>query len=102
MSRTCGASARLYGGGFLTERSVAAPVNVAGPPHDVVRAVWSVVLGEDSLDPDTGFFDLGATSADVVAAVARLRDRWPALRVVDVFLHPTVNGLAAFLDASTR
>ncbi len=86
----------------MTERSVAAQVNVDGPPHDVVRAVWSVVLGDESLDADIGFFDLGATSADVVAAVARLRDRWPALRVVDVFLHPTVDSLAAFLDASTR
>jgi hypothetical protein len=63
-----------------------------------VQAVWSVVLGEESLDPDVGFFDLGATSTNVLAAVDRLRARWPNLRVIDVFLYPTVNSLTAFLD----
>jgi hypothetical protein len=84
----------------MTEQAGSRQANVDGTAPDIVRAVWSAVLGEASLDSDVGFFDLGATSMDVVAAVGRLRDRWPGLRVLDVFLHPTVNSLAEFLDGS--
>jgi hypothetical protein len=81
----------------MTERADARTRSSAGPPTEVVGEIWSAVLGAESLDSDVGFFDLGATSADVAAAVDRLRRWWPDLRVVDVFLYPTVNSLTAFL-----
>jgi hypothetical protein len=71
-------------------------------PSDVVHAVWCEVLGVELLDPDVGFFDLGATSSDVMSAVTRLRDRWPDLRAVDMMLYPTVNSLATFLADPQR
>jgi hypothetical protein len=69
-----------------------------GPAADVVRATWAAVLGQPTIAPDVGFFDLGAVSADVLVVVGCLRARWPRLRVVDVFVYPTVDTLAAFLD----
>ncbi len=65
----------------------------------IVGATWADVLGCTDVDPNVGFFDMGAVSVDVVRAVERLRGRWPRLRVVDVFLYPTVNELARFLDS---
>jgi len=72
-----------------------------GPAKEVVSATWARVLGIATIDPDIGFFDLGATSADMVVVVEQLRARWPSLRVVDLFLYPTVSGLTAFLNNDT-
>lgn len=69
-----------------------------GAAADVVAAVVAGVLGEAWVDPEAGFFDLGASSAVLVRVVEQLRPRWPGLRVVDLFVHPTVATLAAFLD----
>ncbi|MFJ8313536.1 MULTISPECIES: acyl carrier protein [unclassified Streptomyces] len=68
-----------------------------GDPGEVVGAVWAQVLGLDFVDPEMGFFDLGATSAMVLEVVRVLRRRWPRIQFVDVFAHPTVAQLAAFL-----
>jgi aryl carrier-like protein len=70
---------------------------IADDPEAVVAAVWAEVLEQNDLDPDTGFFDLGADSLAVVEAVEQLRETWPGLRVVDVFAHPTVSRLARFV-----
>ncbi|MFD5426296.1 phosphopantetheine-binding protein [Streptomyces sp. NPDC127084] len=68
-----------------------------GDPTEVIAAVWAGALELDTVDPEAGFFDLGATSATVVEVVRVLRRRWPGLKVVDVFSRPTVAQLAAFL-----
>jgi hypothetical protein len=68
-----------------------------GSATDAVAAVWAQVLGVDVVDPDVGFFDLGANSAMVVLAVRALRGRWPGLQVVDVFSCSTVERLAEYL-----
>ncbi|MFE9928526.1 phosphopantetheine-binding protein [Streptomyces sp. NPDC005533] len=72
-------------------------VDLDGDPADVVAAVWAEALGLDAVDPDEGFFDLGATSVMVVDVVRVLRRRWPGIKIVDVFSRPTVRQLAAFL-----
>ncbi|MEU3662055.1 phosphopantetheine-binding protein [Streptomyces sp. NPDC032940] len=72
-------------------------VDLDGDPVDVVAAVWAAALGVDAVDPQEGFFDLGATSAMVVDVVRVLRRRWPGLKIVDVFSRPTVAQLAAHL-----
>lgn len=75
-----------------------ADLDIEGDPVEVLQAVWKKALGVKEVDPDAGFFDLGATSAMILGVVHVLRQRWPQLRVVDVFSHPTVRDLAAFLD----
>lgn len=75
----------------------ATDADLEGDPTEVVAAVWAEALGLDTVDPDAGFFDLGATSATVVAVVRVLRRRWTGIKIVDVFARPTVGQLAAFL-----
>lgn len=65
----------------------------------VVAAALAAALGFADIDSHTGFFDLGADSATIVRFAARLREHWPDLRTVDIFSHPTVSELAAFLAA---
>lgn len=75
------------------------PVELGGPTIDIVATVVAHALGEDEVDPDVGFFDLGASSVVVLTIVEQLRHRWEHLRMVDCFLYPTVTSLAAFLDS---
>lgn len=82
----------------MTKSAHSASTDLDGPVAEVIGAVWSQVLGEGSVDPDIGFFDLGGSSLDVLEVVNRLRVRWPGLRSVDLFLYPTVNSLAEFLE----
>ncbi|MDG4755831.1 phosphopantetheine-binding protein [Micromonospora sp. WMMD718] len=84
----------------MTERTQAPEVglDLDGDPVEVLQAVWREALEVEEVDPDAGFFDLGATSVVILRVVHVLRERWPGLRVVDVFSHPTVTELAAFLD----
>lgn len=84
----------------MTERASGpgTDVDLAGTPGDVVEAVWAQALGMDTVDPDVGFFDLGASSATVLGVVRVLRRRWPRIQIVDIFAHPTAALLAAFLD----
>ena len=84
----------------LPERTVAAVTagpGLDGDPADVIQAVWAEALGVEAVDPDEGFFDLGATSDMVLDVVRVLRGRWPRLKVVDLFAHSTVAQLAAHL-----
>jgi aryl carrier-like protein len=68
----------------------------------VVARAWADALGTDDVDPDAGFFDLGADSQTVMEVVKTLRARWPELKVVDVFANPTISSLAAHLDGESR
>lgn len=84
----------------MTDRTSGSAAGLAldGASIDVVKAVWAQALGMDDVVQDAGLFDLGATSATMLEVVRVLRQRWPRLRVVDIFDHPTVAQLAAFLD----
>lgn len=83
----------------MTERTSDPDIDIdlAGSPGDVVEAVWAQALELDSVDPEMGFFDLGASSATVLDVVRVLRRRWPRVQIVDIFAHPTTARLAAFL-----
>ncbi|MEX0169023.1 acyl carrier protein [Streptomyces sp. LMG1-1-1.1] len=84
----------------MTEPSAesGAVLDLDGPAGEVIAAVWADALGLDEVDPDTGFFDLGASSGTVVQVVHVLRGRWPDLKLVQVFSHPTVAQLTELLD----
>ena len=73
-------------------------LDLEGPSVEVLQTVWKQTLDIDEVDPDAGFFDLGATSAMILGVVHVLRQRWPHLRAVDIFSHPTVSQLSVFLD----
>lgn len=66
----------------------------------VIEAVWARALGQEHVDPNIGFFDLGGTSVMILEVLAELRNHWPSLKVADIFYYPTVSQLAAFLVAS--
>ncbi|UUV30784.1 amino acid adenylation domain-containing protein [Amycolatopsis roodepoortensis] len=66
------------------------------PAEQRVARVWAQVLGLPEVRADDDFFALGGHSFTAVRAVRLIDER---LRVIDLFLHPTVRELAAHLDA---
>ena len=73
-------------------------IRLEGAPGGVVEEVWARALGLDAVDPDTGFFDLGADSVMLLDVLQVLRGRWPRLRLAHLFAHPTTRQLATFLE----
>ena len=65
----------------------------------VVAAVWREVLGAGVRSVDDDFFDLGGGSLSAAQVLTRLRPEHPELAVGDLYDHPTVGGLGAFLDS---
>ncbi|MEO6702846.1 MAG: phosphopantetheine-binding protein [Jatrophihabitantaceae bacterium] len=85
----------------MTDQDERHHAGISATDHDtesIVMSAWCAALGVTNLEPDVGFFDLGATSADIAMVASRLRQTWPELRTVELFLHPTVDSLVAFLD----
>jgi amino acid adenylation domain-containing protein len=81
-------------------RAAAARPPGASPLQDQIVAAWEEVLGPGHVALDENFFDLGGTSLSLLRVYRRLREL-PAcarLREVDLFRHPTVRGLARFLE----
>ncbi|MFY0407538.1 Pls/PosA family non-ribosomal peptide synthetase [Solicola sp. PLA-1-18] len=66
-----------------------------------VAALWTDVVGAVARRPDDDFFDLGGGSLAAAQVVARLRQDHPEVTIGDVYDHPTVGGLADFLDSLT-
>ncbi|QXV55798.1 non-ribosomal peptide synthetase/MFS transporter [Amycolatopsis sp. TNS106] len=79
---------------------IAAPVTGSSAPETPteqrVARVWAQVLDVPVVGADDDFFALGGHSFTAVRAVRLIDER---LRVIDLFLHPTVRELAAHLDA---
>ncbi|WNM39241.1 amino acid adenylation domain-containing protein [Micromonospora halotolerans] len=81
----------------LSPAATATAVRAPGTPSELrVAAVWAEVLDVADFGVDDDFFALGGHSFTAVRAVRLLDER---LRVIDLFLHPTVRQLAAYLDA---
>ncbi|MBB5781613.1 non-ribosomal peptide synthetase [Nonomuraea jabiensis] len=71
----------------------------ASADPDMLQSVTSVfeeLLGHP-IDPETSFFDLGATSLTLVLAHRRLRHLAAGLSVVDLFEWPTARALAGHI-----
>ncbi|MGW5668942.1 amino acid adenylation domain-containing protein, partial [Micromonospora sp. NPDC003776] len=68
----------------------------------LVTEVWREVLGVDHVGAAETFFDLGGHSMRLLAVLERLRARLgDVVTVTDLFRHPTVESLAAFLATAT-
>lgn len=64
----------------------------------VVGEVWREILGYDSFDHDTGFFDAGGDSLLLLALVAKLSEVFGTqLKTLSVYQAATINGQAGLL-----
>ncbi|MEU4440156.1 non-ribosomal peptide synthetase/MFS transporter [Micromonospora chalcea] len=71
------------------------------PVEQTVAATWRDVLGVPEVGLDDDFFELGGHSLLAIRMLALLREAYGQVDVgvMDVFAHPTVQGLAALIDA---
>ncbi|MEC3953142.1 Pls/PosA family non-ribosomal peptide synthetase [Nocardia sp. CDC153] len=65
-----------------------------------VAGLWDSILGAEVSDPNADFFDLGGGSLAAAQLVAALRERQPHIAVADLYDHPRLGALAAFIDAA--
>lgn len=82
-------------------RVSARPAEPAGPAStiDRLRQLYTAILGEGGIAPDTGFFDLGGNSLTAVELMSRVRAEFGVeLGVAALFDHPTPGGLASQID----
>ena len=57
------------------------------------------VLGRDGIGLEDNFFDLGASSLDLIRIHAKIVEAFgPVLTVVDLFGHPNIKAVAAKID----
>ncbi|MFE7465434.1 amino acid adenylation domain-containing protein [Streptomyces sp. NPDC057499] len=78
--------------------------SVAGTPTEqLVAGLWSRVLHVELVAVTDHFFDLGGNSIRLLSVLSALRElgTYGELSLVDLFRHPTVSSLAAFLDRSS-
>jgi aryl carrier-like protein len=65
-----------------------------------VAGLWARVLNLELVAVTDHFFDLGGNSIRLLSVLSALRElgTYGELSLVDLFRHPTVSSLAAFLD----
>ncbi|NEE10245.1 acyl carrier protein, partial [Streptomyces sp. SID7499] len=74
------------------------PAAPAGPTQELVVRTWCEVLQLDRVGPHDNFFDLGGHSLHLARVHNLLEaDLGRDFSMVDLFRHPTVASLAAFL-----
>ncbi len=64
-----------------------------------LAALWNDILGAGVTDPAGDFFDLGGGSLSAAQLVSLIRARHPEMAMGDVYDHPRLGDLAAYLDA---
>ena len=70
-----------------------------GTTQGQLRDIVAGALGRDSIGLEDNFFDLGASSLDLIRIHAKLVDAFgPVLTAVDLFGHPNVKAVAAKID----
>ncbi|UFZ04087.1 SDR family NAD(P)-dependent oxidoreductase [Bradyrhizobium ontarionense] len=80
---------------------IAAAVGGAAEVSQQIRDIWKSLFGVDDVDTNQNFFELGATSFDIVQLTGRLqmalsREIAPTM----LYNHPTINALARHLAES--
>jgi acyl carrier protein len=68
-----------------------------------ITAIWQELLGQEAVDLDRNFFELGGNSLKLLQAKGRLESalRRP-LEVADLLRYPTIRQLAAHLETATN
>jgi amino acid adenylation domain-containing protein len=67
-----------------------------------IADVWREVLGLDAVSVNRNLFELGATSIHIVQARTRLQKTiGRELAIADLFRHPTISSLAAFIGSDS-
>jgi non-ribosomal peptide synthetase-like protein len=66
-----------------------------------VAGLWAEIIGAEVTGPGDDFFDFGGGSLTAAQVVSRLRERAPETTVGDLYAHPTVGDLAAWLDEAS-
>lgn len=67
-----------------------------------IAGVWREVLGFDAVSVNRNLFELGATSIHIVQVHARLQKTiGRELAIADLFRHPTISSLAAFIGSDS-
>jgi amino acid adenylation domain-containing protein len=80
------------------------PLEALSPRSDattqsLLRDILAGVLGYDAFRVDDNFFDLGATSLDLIGVHAKIVEIFgPILTAVDLFEHPNIKAVAAKID----
>lgn len=70
-----------------------------GSTQTRLRDIVASVLARDSIGPEDNFFDLGASSLDLIRIHAKLVDAFgPVLTAVDLFGHPNIKAVTAKID----
>lgn len=63
--------------------------------------IWKELLGTDSISAKDSFFELGGHSLKAAGMVSRISERFGIhMPLRDIFMNPTLEGLAAHLDTS--
>jgi amino acid adenylation domain-containing protein len=70
-----------------------------GGTQSQIREIVAGVLGGDSFEAGDNFFDLGASSLDLIRIHAKIVEAFgPVLTAVDLFGHPNIKAVAAKID----
>jgi amino acid adenylation domain-containing protein len=73
-----------------------------GTTQSRLREIMAGVLGRDTIGAEDNFFDLGATSLDLIRIHAKIVEMFgPVLTAVDLFGHPNIKAVAANIDGSS-
>ncbi|MGV2805945.1 hypothetical protein GNF85_20480, partial [Clostridium perfringens] len=63
--------------------------------------IWKELLGTDAISAKDSFFDLGGHSLKAAGMISRIAERFGIqMPLRDIFMNPTLEGLAAHLDTS--
>ncbi|HEY5020423.1 MAG TPA: non-ribosomal peptide synthetase [Steroidobacteraceae bacterium] len=74
-----------------------------GAIEQQLRNICETELEGRSIDVDESLFDLGASSLKLIAIHERIERLWPGLvEVTDIFEHPSIGALSAFIEAKSE
>jgi amino acid adenylation domain-containing protein len=80
-------------------RADPATVRPRGATQSRLRDILAGVLGRDAIGIEDNFFDLGATSLDLIKVHAKIVEAFgPVVTAVDLFGHPNIKTVAAKID----
>ena len=75
-----------------------APIRPADTIDAVVRQVWQTVLGQEAIDPERNFFDIGGNSLLLVQVREQLSRRLQrSIDMITLFEYPSINQLCRHL-----